>query len=79
MSNALCASVINDVQFELRLSQERFDGELNLSQEQIDELMAPMENMSNTQTISVDVHPEPQKQVVQTLPNTTCMPNVTVS
>ena len=32
--------------------------------------------MSNTHTISVDVHPEPQKQAVQTLPNTTCMPNV---
>ena len=32
--------------------------------------------LSNTQTISVDVHPEPQQQAVQTLPNTTCMPNV---
>ena len=102
MSSALCASVINDVQVELQLSQECVDGELNLSQEQIEELMAPMYNleqeleensptttvdihpepaqtvqtMSNTRTISVDVLQGPQKQAVQSLPNTNCMPDV---
>jgi hypothetical protein len=74
ISNALCASVINDVQVELRLSQERLDGELNLSQEQIDELMAPMENLEqeldeNSPTTTVDIHPGPAKQTVQTMSN----------
>lgn len=75
ISNALCASVINDVQVELCLSQERLDGELNLSQEQVDELMAPMKNLEqeldeNSPTITVDIHPETAKQTVQTMYNT---------